>query len=407
MLVTVTTLEGHVAPLNVEAGTEMEMFAAMVQAETGIPPAEQVLVKDGQRVQIAGTVQSAGLQDNDMVLVQRAAAGVGGAGGAGGMGGGAAMRPDQMSPDQLFDYVAGTPAIKMQLRHSSPALADAHDRGREAFKETMEKISKARMEAQRKKIELERRIMANPFDVEAQRELEEQIRLQNVDQNLEQAMEHNPEAFGSIVMLYIDCMVNGQHVKAFVDSGAQSTIMSIQCAERCGIMRLVDKRYAGVAVGVGSAKIVGRVHVAPIKIGNSVFSSSFTILDQQNTEFLLGLDMLRKHQCSIDLKKNALLIGDEVVPFLAEKDIPKRLNIAAPESPAASSSAPPAGMATAAATPPAATATPAGAALPPGITEDVVQNLMSLKGNSRAEVLQALAATGNNAEMAAALLFGS
>jgi DNA damage-inducible protein 1 len=36
---------------------------------------------------------------------------------------------------------------------------------------------------------------------------------------MENALEHMPEAFGHIVMLYINCRVNGFAVKAFVDSG--------------------------------------------------------------------------------------------------------------------------------------------------------------------------------------------
>ncbi|KAF8391712.1 hypothetical protein HHK36_024021 [Tetracentron sinense] len=48
------------------------------------------------------------------------------------------------------------------------------------------------------------------------------------------------------------------------------------------------------------------------------------VLDAPNMEFLFGLDMLRKHQCIIDLKENVLRVGggEVSVPFLQEKDIP-------------------------------------------------------------------------------------
>lgn len=158
-------------------------------------------------------------------------------------------------------------------------------------------------------------------DAGPQRAIEEQIRRQNIDENLEAALEYTPEAFGRVVMLYISCHVNNVHVKAFVDTGAQMSIMSRACAEKCGLMRLVDPRFRGVAMGVGQAPILGRVHLTRVKIGNTFFDVSFCVMDTPHPDLILGLDQLRKFQSHIDLDGNTLQIGPEVVPFLPEKDL--------------------------------------------------------------------------------------
>merc|ERR1712130_356155 len=142
-----------------------------------------------------------------------------------------------------------------------------------------------------------------------------------VQQQYFQAMHEYPESMGRVLMLYIDAKINNHAIQAFVDSGAQSTIMSKRCAEKCGIFDYVDTRFAGVAVGVGTGKILGKIHIVQLQIGDIRFPCSVTVMDNatlpaggpqsgdgkaakpKDMDFLLGLDMLKRHTCCIDLER--------------------------------------------------------------------------------------------------------
>lgn len=220
-------------------------------------------------------------------------------------------------------------------------------------------------------------------------------------------------------MLYVDVEVNGHRVKALVDSGAQATIMSPACAEACGIMRLVDKRFAGVARGVGTANIIGRVHSAQIKVGTLFLPCSFTVMEGKQVELLLGLDMLKRYQASIDLAKDKLIIQGEEVPFLGEAEIPKESEEALEEEPRLPGPAGttigqrsgvvsgPAGGGASAPQPSAQQGGPAPAqSAAPTFPEEHISQLMAL-GFPREAAVNALQATGGNVEFAAGLLFGA
>ena len=146
-------------------------------------------------------------------------------------------------------------------------------------------------------------------------------------------MQEYPESLGRVLMLYIEAKVNGHPVQAFVDSGAQSTIMSKKTATMCGLMDLLDTRFKGVAVGVGTGVILGRIHIVQLQLGDYYFPCTITIMDDpppgseaKDMPFLLGLDMLKRHTCSIDLEKHVLkfrLAPGQFfeTPFLHEKDL--------------------------------------------------------------------------------------
>lgn len=181
-------------------------------------------------------------------------------------------------------------------------------------------------------------------------------------------------------MLYIDCHVNKRPIQAFVDSGAQATIISQRCAHECGIMHLLDVRFKGKALGVGSANILGRIHLADMEVGGQILQCSFTVLEDNKVDLLFGLDNLKRHQCCIDLVQSKLHFrnGEFSVSFLSDGEIKKTMadEMASPK-------------------------------LDGKFDEKMVDELIQITGKSKVEVQEALAINDGNKEHALNFLMSS
>ncbi|XP_057983331.1 protein DNA-DAMAGE INDUCIBLE 1 isoform X2 [Malania oleifera] len=320
MKITVMTADEKIITLDVDRDECVENVKALLEVETSVPLKQQQLLYNGKEMTNAEILSGLGVADGDLVMMVSQAASS------------APTHDLSLNPD---GSAVNPAAIQQHFRQDSNMMAqlfqDDPEFAQVLLGNDLNRLQDILRERHHQRSELSRRqeeelalLYADPFDVEAQKKIEAAIRQKGIDENWAAALEHNPEAFARVIMLYVDMEVNGVPLKAFVDSGAQSTIISKSCAERCGLLRLLDQRYKGIAHGVGQTEILGRIHVAPIKIGNIFYPCSFMVLDSPNMEFLFGLDMLRKHQCIIDLKENVLRVGggEVSVPFLQEKDIP-------------------------------------------------------------------------------------
>ncbi|CAG8451610.1 13189_t:CDS:2 [Acaulospora colombiana] len=269
---------------------------------------------------------------------------------------------DVTEAEQFRHTLLGNPHMLEQLRQTQLELANAvNDPVR--FATLIQQMMQRRNEGELQRAQQISLLNADPFNIEAQRMIEENIRLENVMANFDVAMEHTPESFGRVTMLYIDVEVNKHPVKAFVDSGAQTTIRT--------------------------AKILGKIHSVPIRMGNDFLPCWFTIIEGRGVELLFGLDMLKGFQHELPeyarTDKISEVTRDESSSSTSAMSNMQSSQASGTTSNSISNSSPSASQSR--------------------HPEEHINNLVSM-GISRTEAIKLLDAANGNVEMAASLYFG-
>mmetsp|Transcript_123086 Transcript_123086/g.342821 ORF Transcript_123086/g.342821 Transcript_123086/m.342821 type:complete len:176 (-) Transcript_123086:53-580(-) len=121
-------------------------------------------------------------------------------------------------------------------------------------------------------------------------------------------------------MLLLPCEIGGYALEMLVDTGAQTSVMSMTLMQQLNLSDVLDQTQQGMASGVGREMVIGRLQNVPAMVGHLQLGIDFSVLGGDEPLLLLGIDQMRKFQCVVDLDQHCLMFGGAFggvqVPFL-------------------------------------------------------------------------------------------
>lgn len=171
----------------------LETLRNSIQAETSHHPSTQHLYHNGNLItDNTKTLTQLNITDGDMLALhvretQRATAVP-----EPQQQGGRPAAPPQQDPEFLRLQFLANPALRAEVERTAPDLAVAINdpqRWAQLFRERYDREQRERAERHR----IIQQLNEDPFNPEAQARIEEIIRQERVTENLQTAMEHNPE----------------------------------------------------------------------------------------------------------------------------------------------------------------------------------------------------------------------
>lgn len=190
-------LEQDLLNLEVPADTTVGSLKGMVQAEAQIPTTSQHIYHNGQLLSDdTKTLEQLHVVDGDMLALHVRDI----VGNTGVPQPGPAQQParrpaasrDEQDPEVIRLQLLGNPRMRQEVQRAQPELAAAVEnpqRFAQLFRQMQDQERRERMMRQQHIADLN----ADPFDIDAQTRIAEMIREERVQENLQNAIEHNPE----------------------------------------------------------------------------------------------------------------------------------------------------------------------------------------------------------------------
>lgn len=118
-------------------------------------------------------------------------------------------------------------------------------------------------------------------------------------------------AASSSHMAIVPCTIGNICIEMLVDTGAQTSVLSMPIVRQLGLANRLDRRNMGVAAGVGQARISGKINnvICAFGVGHVEFPMDFIVLDIKDSLVILGLDQMRKYKCLVDMEREKLIFG--------------------------------------------------------------------------------------------------
>lgn len=135
-----------------------------------------------------------------------------------------------------------------------------------------------------------------------------------IDDNYIKAYETIPEYFFPKKLIYLEGKINNIPTTFLLDTGADVSVMSFDVMQNLNLNNLLDRKYCGKLVGVGSKSIEGKINYIEILFDFGYVPASFNIIRDIDI-IILGMDFIQSFGLIIDFKNKVVKIGDNTLPM--------------------------------------------------------------------------------------------